>query len=421
MTVDDRLYLYGGDKLNWRASDDRVRKGKSQSYLTISKDGKTASFNGTLDTQTLGGAGFASQRTADEDLCLDLSAYDGIVLSLVGCGDGDEKLKKKYALTLSDVKAEKRISDDDDEEEEEEDDGGMTVVPSVAAAFAIQALFAVPSTIYQSERFYDISGSVTVLAVGGLGLFLPALRSASGSMTWSSLLKTRHWRQIALTAMAMVWTIRLGSYLFQRVLSHGTDSRFDKIRNRPLVFASAFAAQATWVSAIMMPVIALNAVPSAAMLSASFGLFDLLGFSLWAAGLTLEATADRQKGRWLEGRRLKQHDEPFLSDGLFSFWSVAPRFPNYLGEITLWTGLATVAASALARRPVQLGLGLGGGAAGIMTTTALALLSPAMTTFLLTQVSGIPLSEAKYDDRYGDREDYRSWKRNTPRLLPGVW
>ncbi|RCI17159.1 hypothetical protein L249_2813 [Ophiocordyceps polyrhachis-furcata BCC 54312] len=291
----------------------------------------------------------------------------------------------------------------------------QTAVPCIATAFAIQALFAVPSTMCRSERFYDLSGSVTVFAVGGLGLFLPAMRMPSWS--WSSLLASRHWRQVALTAMAMVWTLRLGSYLFNRVLSHGTDSRFDKIRNRPFVFASAFAAQATWVSAIMMPVLLVNAVPSAAALPASLGLFDLFGFSLWAAGLALEATADRQKGSWLEGRRLKQHDEPFMSDGLFSFC----RFPNYLGEISLWTGLATVAASTLARRPVQLALGLGGGPAGIMTTTALAMLSPAMTTFLLTRVSGIPLSEAKYDKRYGDREDYRRWRQNTPRLLPGLW
>ncbi|RDA82374.1 hypothetical protein CP532_4774 [Ophiocordyceps camponoti-leonardi (nom. inval.)] len=122
MTVDDRHYLFGGDKpwkaTDWRASDDRVRKGKSQSYLTISPDGKTASFNGTLDTQTLGGAGFASQRTADEELCLDLKGYDGIVVSLVGCGEE----KKKFALTLSDVRGEKRVRDSDDDEEEEEEE-----------------------------------------------------------------------------------------------------------------------------------------------------------------------------------------------------------------------------------------------------------------------------------------------------------
>lgn len=34
------------------------------------------------------------------------------------------------------------------------------------------------------------------------------------------------------------------------------------------------------------------------------------------------------------------------------------------------------------------------------------------------QVSGIPMSETKYDKRYGDREDYKKWKRETPMFIP---
>lgn len=44
--------------------------------------------------------------------------------------------------------------------------------------------------------------------------------------------------------------------------------------------------------------------------------------------------------------------------------------------------------------------------------------SPAFVTFLLLKVSGIPLSEKKYDERYGDREDYKKWKRETPMFIP---
>jgi steroid 5-alpha reductase family enzyme len=94
------------------------------------------------------------------------------------------------------------------------------------------------------------------------------------------------------------------------------------------------------------------------------------------------------------------------------------RFPNYFGEITLWTGIATLAAGVLARRPVQLALGLSGGAAGILATTAASYVSPAFAAFLLLKVSGVPLSEAKYDKRFGGREDYEAWKRDTPRLIP---
>ena len=97
------------------------------------------------------------------------------------------------------------------------------------------------------------------------------------------------------------------------------------------------------------------------------------------------------------------------------------RFPNYFGEITLWTGVATTAAGVLARKPAQLALGLSGGAAGILATTALSFISPAFAAFLLLKVSGVPMSEKKYDARYGHRKDYQEWKENTPKLIPKIW
>ncbi|KAF2771730.1 NADH:ubiquinone oxidoreductase complex I intermediate-associated protein 30, partial [Teratosphaeria nubilosa] len=80
---------------DWTASDDRVRGGKSQSYLDVS-DPKIGRFHGTLDIKTLGGAGFASQRTTGEDRTWDLSAYKGIKLNIA---KGD---KRRYTFTLKD-------------------------------------------------------------------------------------------------------------------------------------------------------------------------------------------------------------------------------------------------------------------------------------------------------------------------------
>ena len=97
------------------------------------------------------------------------------------------------------------------------------------------------------------------------------------------------------------------------------------------------------------------------------------------------------------------------------------RFPNYFGEITLWAGIATTAAGILARKPVQLDLGFSGGEAGILTTTALSYMGPAFAALLVLRVSGVPRSEAKYDERYGGRRDYEEWKRDTPKLVPRLW
>ncbi|KAF1956259.1 CIA30-domain-containing protein [Byssothecium circinans] len=93
-----KLALFGGEKpwnaSDWTASDDRVRGGKSQSYLDISNN--NAHFHGTLDITTLGGAGFASQRTVFDSSTWDLSDYDGIQLQH-GKSDG-----KRYTFILKD-------------------------------------------------------------------------------------------------------------------------------------------------------------------------------------------------------------------------------------------------------------------------------------------------------------------------------
>lgn len=63
--------------------------------MDLSVKRNAASFHGNLDIKTLGGAGFASQRTADPQHW-DLSTFDGIYLTVNG---GD---KLKYTLILKD-------------------------------------------------------------------------------------------------------------------------------------------------------------------------------------------------------------------------------------------------------------------------------------------------------------------------------
>lgn len=81
-------------------TDDRVRGGSSHSNLTVDSPDH-ARFHGHLDTSTLGGAGFASQHSLGE-LHLDLTDYDGIIVSIRGPDKADGK---RYALTLKDALA----------------------------------------------------------------------------------------------------------------------------------------------------------------------------------------------------------------------------------------------------------------------------------------------------------------------------
>ncbi|CAG8956636.1 hypothetical protein HYFRA_00011947 [Hymenoscyphus fraxineus] len=103
-----------------------------------------------------------------------------------------------------------------------------TLVPSVGAAFAIQAAFAVPSILAQSERFYDVSGSLTYLSVTALSLYLPAIRAraaatAAGSLkpAWPSLLDAftgkggangLNWRQVVLSTAVTIRVIVMADW-----------------------------------------------------------------------------------------------------------------------------------------------------------------------------------------------------------------
>lgn len=89
------------DASQFTASDDRVRGGKSQSYLTVlpaaaPSSSSQAEFSGHLDITALGGAGFASQRTADGVAGWDVSAYDALVLDVAHADS------RRYTLTLKD-------------------------------------------------------------------------------------------------------------------------------------------------------------------------------------------------------------------------------------------------------------------------------------------------------------------------------
>jgi len=114
---------------------------------------------------------------------------------------------------------------------------------------------------------------------------------------------------------------------------------------------------------------------------------------VWLVGFGFEVVADRQKRRF---RSDPDNEGEFIRSGL---WRLS-RHPNYFGEIVLWVGVALVALPALE---------------GWQHVT---LVSPLFVYLLLTRVSGIPMLEEKADERWGGREDYERYKRETPVLWP---
>ena len=247
----------------------------------------------------------------------------------------------------------------------------------VALAFAINWLVWIPASLWRTESFYDLTGSVTFVAVTSL-----ALVAAPGPDGEASV-----WR-VMLAAMVVVWAVRLGSFLFVRVRRDGSDGRFDKIKVHPLAFLATWTLQALWVS--MTVAAALAAITVADGLG---GVWAMLGVIVWLIGFAIEVVADTQKRRF---RADPANAGRFISTGLWS----RSRHPNYFGEILLWSGVALMAVPTLSG------------------WRWVVLISPVFVWLLLTRVSGVPLLEARAAARFGDDPAYGAYVKHTPVLVP---
>ncbi|MBK6430568.1 DUF1295 domain-containing protein [Candidatus Amarolinea dominans] len=247
---------------------------------------------------------------------------------------------------------------------------------SVGLAFLIQWLAFIPAYLLQTEKFFDLTGSITYISVISIAITFSAGADA---------------RSLLLSALVVIWAIRLGSFLFGRIKKAGKDDRFDELKPSFIRFLNVWTIQGLWVTFTMAA--ALVAITTTTR--KELDVFAIVGFLIWIFGFAIEVMADSQKSRFSAN---PENKGKFIQTGLWS----RSRHPNYLGEIILWIGIAVIAF------PVLQGW------------QWVALISPVFVTLLLTRVSGVPLLENKADKKWGGQEDYESYKKRTPVLIPGL-
>jgi steroid 5-alpha reductase family enzyme len=253
--------------------------------------------------------------------------------------------------------------------------GGFRIFALCAiGAFAIQWLAFIPAYLFRTEKFFDLTGSLTYIA---LVVF--------------AVVATGNWelRSFVLVALVFVWAVRLGSFLFARVLQSGGDSRFETMKRHLPSFLLTWTLQGLWV--FLTASAALAAISSNEPAAVDWTAFA--GMAIWAAGFAIEVAADAQKQRF---RSDPANRGRFISSGLWA-WS---RHPNYFGEIVIWIGVAIVAAPSLA---------------GWQWVT---MISPVFVAILLTRISGIPLLERRGKQRWGNDPGYQQYVATTPVLFP---
>tara|TARA_Y100000741_G_scaffold180620_1_gene137305 strand:+ start:836 stop:1717 length:882 start_codon:yes stop_codon:yes gene_type:complete len=246
-------------------------------------------------------------------------------------------------------------------------------------SFVLHWIAFIPAYLARTEKFYDIAGTVAYLSVLATASYLTMISSNNNLQL----------RSIIAIILVLIWALRLGIFLFVRVLKAGEDRRFREVKQNFSKFLVWWSVSALWV--FLTAANALTMIINNVSFTDDF--YFYFGLSLWFIGFSFEALADEQKRRFKSDKKNK---DAFISTGL---WGLS-RHPNYFGEILLWVGMAVIALPTLI---------------GWQYVT---LISPIFIYFLLTRVSGVNLLEDRANQKWGGTEEYESYVKKTPVLIP---
>ena len=249
----------------------------------------------------------------------------------------------------------------------------------MALSFIIHWLVFIPSYFYKTEKFYDITGTVAYLSILLTTAYLINLVNDEGILL----------RSIISIIFVMIWAIRLGIFLFKRVIKVGEDKRFEHAKKSFSKFLMFFNISALWVFLTIVNVLTMIINNSDSVTD----LFFIIGLTIVIIGFIIEVVADMQKRKF---RTNISNKGQFISSGL---WSIS-RHPNYFGEMMIWIGMSFVTI------PILIGWQF------------ITLISPIFVIFLLTKVSGINLLEASANDKWGADKNYQDYKDKTSVLIP---
>ncbi|KAL7684773.1 hypothetical protein Plhal304r1_c034g0107261 [Plasmopara halstedii] len=264
--------------------------------------------------------------------------------------------------------------------------------PLVSAGYMLLICFGI-TTIMQCSFFFvaytcqfdkvtDLAGALNFITLAVLSLLLQGNDDT---------------RAIVVTCMQVIWAIRLGSFLLIRVLKRGKDERFDEMRANCLAFFGFWVFQILWVFLVSIPVIIANS--SSDQVNGDFGnSCDVIGIGIWGVGMVIEYAADSSKSAFHANPKNKKK---LLRSGVWKY----SRHPNYFGEILCWVGVTIIASA---------NFGNNGGETWFYYVSCI---SPLFTFLVLMYLSGVPLAEDRYDERFGLDQDYLEYKRSTSPLI----
>lgn len=231
--------------------------------------------------------------------------------------------------------------------------------------------------------YLKLDNATVVDGAWGLGFIIMSVIFVLRAEGWTS-------RNMILLGLMFMWGGRIIFYIVRRIISEkGEDKRYTEFRHKwktniDLNFLRIFEIQA-----ILQMIIVLPALFISFNMMAQMNWLEMIGAVIVCASVIGESMADRQLMKFKNDPSNKGKT---CQQGLWYY----SRHPNYFFEILVWIGFFIFAVSS--------------------PWGWISILSPVLISYLILNVSGIPLAEAQSIQSRGD--EYRQYQRTTSVLIP---
>jgi steroid 5-alpha reductase family enzyme len=198
-------------------------------------------------------------------------------------------------------------------------------------------------------------------------------------------------RRLLIGVMAVLWSGRLGGYLWRRVMGHHPveDGRYRQLRREWGANLNARMFQFFQFQALLLVLLSVPFLLIARNPAAGLSPLEAAGAGLWLVALAGETLADAQLAAF---KRNPANAGRVCATGLWG-WS---RHPNYFFEWLVWVAFAVFALAS--------------------PWGWIAVYCPALMLFFLLKVTGIAYTEAQLLRSKG--EAYRSYQQRTSAFVP---
>ncbi len=202
-------------------------------------------------------------------------------------------------------------------------------------------------------------------------------------------------RQIIITLLVFIWSVRLATYVFIRNRGKPEDYRYKAMRERwgtnvilkSLTKIYVFQGIVIFIVAFPVWFTNISTNPSIDNLLDFYGITLWLGVIIWIIGFLFETFGDYQLYKFKQDPNNKGK---ILDRGLWKY----SQHPNYFGEVTQWWGIYVITIA------VPFGF--------------ISIVGPVFITYMIIKVSGIRLLDKHYE---GD-DEYTNYKKKTRLFFP---